>query len=137
MEQAQAPRRRSDRSKVLLSASLQLKDRMVAVMLRNLSEHGALVELCGFVSEAEEVMFRRDDLCAAGHVAWVRGKQVGIAFAKPLKREAILRHFAAAGGPKMPRPPFRRPGVRKHELSTQEQRLMEMLDPADLPSIPK
>ena len=49
------------------------------VILRDLSEHGALVESTAKIPVDSEVLFCRNDLRVRGHVAWVRGPARGSA----------------------------------------------------------
>ena len=85
--------RRSPRSKVFLAGTVECADGMVPVTLRDLSEHGALIETAGQLSEDVEVWFCRNELRVHGHVAWVQGKFAGISFTRALKPEVVLRHI--------------------------------------------
>ena len=100
--------RRQRRSQVLLAASLELSGGSVAVRMRNLSAEGALVEGDGLPVEGSSVVFRRQDLCVAAKVVWVREQRAGLSFDEPLTPEIVLRHIP------MPRarvlPEFKRPG---------------------------
>ena len=105
-----AQNRKSRRSNVLNSASLELSGTSLPVKLRNLSAEGALVEGEKLPIETASVLFRKGDLSMPGHVAWVKGRQAGINFAQQLNPEQLLRHVPAP----RPRvaPTFRRPGLR-------------------------
>src|SRR2546423_36522 len=92
MQHSAADPRRSPRAKVFLAATLECADGILPVMLRDLSEHGALVESEGALSGDSEVWFCRNELRVHGYVAWVHGKQAGIAFSRALKAEVVLRH---------------------------------------------
>lgn len=112
MDQSSASQnRKSRRSNVLMSASLELSGTSVPVKLRNLSSEGALVEGDKLPVEGASIQFRKGDLCTAGTVAWVKGRQAGINFGQNLDPEQLLRHVPA---PK-PRvtPAFRRPGLNR------------------------
>lgn len=95
------------------------------VVLRDLSEHGALIETALMLSVDAEVLFRRNDLQVRGFVAWAHGDHAGIAFARPLKPEEVLRHI----GPIAPRPAeepvHRRPGLTRPGMSEEERRWAE------------
>ena len=110
-------KRRSRRSNVLMTATLELPERSLATKLRNLSADGALVE-------GSELLFRRNELCVAGRIAWIQGKYAGIAFATKLEPDVVLRHIprpkprVASGG-------YRRPALKRHTLSPVEQRWIE------------
>jgi hypothetical protein len=115
--------RRSRRSPVLLAASIEVGGCPVQVKLRNLSEEGALIEGDCLPPEGSTTFFRRNDLRIKGRIAWVAGHHAGVAFARLLKRDEVLRNVPA---PRTPlRPEFRRPGLACRPLSPQERRLLE------------
>ena len=109
--------RKTRRSNVLMSASLELSGTSLSVKLRNLSAQGALVEADKLPVEGASVLFRKGDLSVAGTVAWANGRQAGIAFARELNPEQLLRHVPSP----RPRvnPTFRRPGLKKFTDSDQ------------------
>lgn len=115
--------RRSRRSNVLLAASIEASGAVIAVKLRNLSTEGALIEGAELPVEGSEVLFRRNYMALNGRVAWVDGKQAGIAFRTPIAQEDVLRN--------VPKPreraslSFRRPGLAPRELTPEERRLAE------------
>lgn len=116
--------RRSRRSNVLLSASIELSGLSLPVKLRNLSSEGALIEGERLPVEGSEVIFRKAELAVAGRIAWVEGKRAGLAFAEPLHREAVLRHIPAPR-PRV-QPDFRRPGLHSSRaLSADDVRFAE------------
>ena len=110
-ESSPSQNRKSRRSNVLMSASLELSGTSLAVKLRNLSADGALVEGDKLPVEGASVLFRKGDLSMPGHVAWANGRQAGVSFAQELNPEQLLRHVP------VPRarvaPTFRRPGLNK------------------------
>jgi hypothetical protein len=110
-ESSQSQNRKTRRSNVLMSASLELSGTALPVKLRNLSADGALVESDKLPVEGASVLFRKGDLSMPGNVAWVNGRQAGISFAQKLNPEQLLRHVPAP----RPRvtPSFRRPGLTK------------------------
>jgi hypothetical protein len=110
-ESSQSQNRKTRRSNVLMSASLELSGTSLPVKLRNLSADGALVEGDKLPVEGASVLFRKGDLSMPGTVAWVKGRQAGVSFAQKLNPEQLLRHVPT---PK-PRvtPSFRRPGLNK------------------------
>jgi len=112
MDQSSASQnRKTRRSNVLMSASLELSGTSLAVKLRNLSAEGALVEGDKLPVEGSSILFRKGDLSMAGQVAWVNGRQAGVAFAQKLNPDQLLRHVPT------PRPrvtqTFKRPGLKK------------------------
>ena len=124
MDESNAPQnRRSRRSNVLLSATLELGGATHSVKLRNLSEHGALIEGQNLPIEGSEVTFKRNDLSVPGRVAWVNGAHAGIAFSASLSTQDVLQNVP------QPRPrvqtEHRRPGLNPRSLSPREQAAME------------
>ena len=113
--------RRARRSNVLLAASIEASGATLSVKLRNLSTEGALVEGDRLPIEGSEVVFTRNELSVHSRVAWVHGKQAGIAFHEAIKQEEVLRNI-----PK-PRyratPEFRRPALASRNLTPEERRL--------------
>lgn len=115
--------RRSRRSPVLLSATVEFVGRELPVILRNLSSQGALIEGSQLPPEGALTTFRRKDLVATGQIVWIESRYAGLAFDHPLAREELLRHV-----PK-PRdrvePQFRRPGLACRPLSEAERKLIQ------------
>ena len=115
--------RRSRRSPVLLAASVEVAGAPQAVKLRNLSEDGALIEGERLPLEGTTTFFQRNDLRLKSRVVWVQGRFAGVAFARPLKAEEVLRN--------VPRPrqqiqaDFRRPGLACRPLTPEERRMVE------------
>jgi hypothetical protein len=123
MDQSNNPQnRKTRRSNVLMSASLELSGTSLPVKLRNLSAEGALVEGDKLPVEGASIQFRKGDLSVAGNVAWVNGRQAGVAFAQNLKPDQLLRHIPAP----RPRvtPEFKRPGL-KGTLTAEEKKFGE------------
>ena len=116
--------RRSRRSRVLLSACLDVAGIPLDVKLRNLSEVGALVEGDCLPSVGSTIWFRRDSLHLESTVVWVAGRLAGIAFARTLKREEILRHIPPTTRPPS-QPTFRRPGFSRRSRMPSERRTLE------------
>jgi hypothetical protein len=116
--------RRSNRSPVLLSAKIALGGDELAVVLRNLSADGALVEGEHLPVEGSAAIFKRNELSAAGRVVWVAGRYAGIAFDRKLEPAELLRQ--------VPRPrqrfpqEFRRPGLACRPLSEADRQMLEM-----------
>lgn len=117
-ESSPSQNRRSRRSNVLMSASIELSGASIPVKLRNLSAEGALIEGEMLPVEGAELLFRKAELSLPARIAWVEGQRAGIAFAVPLAPEQLLRHV-----PK-PRPrvqtDYRRPGFSARPLSDGE-----------------
>ena len=116
--------RRSNRTNVMLSAQLEMAGQAQGVVLRNLSEGGALIEGKWLPAQGSTVMFVRNDLRVPARVAWVEGTFAGVAFECRLERSEILRQV-----PK-PRekfePQFRRPGLACSPLSEADRRMVQL-----------
>jgi len=124
MDESQTPgNRRSRRSNVLLSATIEVGGAAMPVKLRNLSEQGALVEGAKLPVEGSELLFRRNDLTVKGRIAWVSGAQAGIAVSESLSQQEVLRNIPQ---PK-PRvqPDCKRPALQARTLTVAEQVAME------------
>lgn len=115
--------RRSRRSHLLMTATLEVAGRALNVTLRNLSAEGAQVEGADLPVEGTHLMFRKGDLAAVGQIVWTRDKQAGIRFDQKLEPEAVLNHVPVAR-PRT-RPDFRRPGLATQALTAQELKLAE------------
>ncbi|HVE00849.1 MAG TPA: PilZ domain-containing protein [Sphingomicrobium sp.] len=115
--------RRSRRAPVFLAASVEVGGVPETVKLRNLSEEGALIEGERLPLEGTTTFFQRNDLRLKSRVVWVQGRFAGVAFARPLKAEEVLRN--------VPRPrqqiqaDFRRPGLACRPLTPEERRMVE------------
>ena len=100
--------RRSRRAPVLLAATIEVDGVAQPVKLRNLSEDGALIEGDRLPAEGSTSFFQRSELRLKSRIIWVHGRYAGVAFARPLKCEELLRNIP------QPRPKaqleFRRPG---------------------------
>ncbi|NUT00519.1 MAG: PilZ domain-containing protein [Sphingomonas sp.] len=118
-----AQNRRTRRSQVLLSATLQHGGAEHSVKLRNLSSEGALVESEKLPIEGTPVVFCRNDLCASGRVVWVNGRYAGIAFFDRLEPTEVLRHVPAPR-PKL-QPRYWRPGLSSSKMTADQRRLAE------------
>ena len=115
--------RKSRRSQVLLTATIEHGGASQSVKLRNLSSEGALVESDKLPIEGTSVVFCRNELCTQGHVVWVNGRYAGIAFAEKLQPEQVLRHVP------VPRPKIQprayRPGFAPRAMTPEQRRLAE------------
>src|SRR3990170_3640043 len=115
--------RQSRRSNVLLAASIEASGASHPVKLRNLSTEGALIEGEDLPVEGSEVVFRRNELSVNSRVAWVHGKQAGVAFRRPIAQEDVLRNI--------PKPrhrvpvDYRRPALASRAMTAEERRLAE------------
>ncbi len=122
-ESSPTQNRKSRRSNVLMSASLELSGTALPVKLRNLSADGALVEGDKLPVEGTSILFRKGDLGMAGIVAWVKGRQAGVSFAQKLNPEQLLRHVPAP----RPRVTPELPPSGTQEIHGKRQRLWRLL----------
>ena len=132
-ESSMSQSRRSQRSNVLMAATLESAAGTAKVTLRNLSADGALVEGDRIPEEGSALVFRKNDLAVGGKIAWVSERRAGIAFDAKLEPETVLRHIPA---PKhRVEPSFKRPGFTER-LSDAERRWCEtFLWDRPLPSV--
>ena len=115
--------RRSRRAPVLLAATIEVDGVPQSVKLRNLSEEGALIEGERHPAEGSTCFFQRNDLRLKSRVVWVHGRYAGVAFARSLKSEEVLRNIPEPR-PKAPLD-FRRPGLACRPLTSYERRMLE------------
>jgi hypothetical protein len=79
---------------VSFAATVECANRALPVKLRDLSEHGALVESDDPLSVESEIWFSRDGVRVHGHVVWAEGNQAGIVFSCALQSEVVLRYMS-------------------------------------------
>jgi hypothetical protein len=108
---------------VYLAAAVEIAGVAQPVKLRNLSEEGALIEGERLPLEGTTTFFERNELRLKSRVVWVQGRYAGIAFARLLRQEEVLRH--------VPQPrqvvhgDFRRPGLACRPLTGHERKMIE------------
>ena len=117
--------RRSRRSPVLLTATVEVGGVPVAVKLRNFSEQGALIEGDRLPPEGSEIIFERKDMRLKSRIVWLEGKYAGVAFDVPLKREEALRHIPRPKARIYGEDDFRRPGFACRPLTEYERQNLE------------
>lgn len=117
--------RRSPRSKVFLAATLECGGQALPVVLRDLSEHGALIEFEGTLDVDSELSFLRNELCVDGYVAWVDGNLAGISFVHPLNTDVVMRHVGRPQLRVVDEKLHRRPGLTRSGMSAEERRWAE------------
>lgn len=123
-ESAQTQNRRHRRSNVMLKATLETPGASLPVMLRNLSQEGALIKGEELPEEGSRVLFHRDGLSVPSRVAWSHCGHAGVAFDFPLFPKEMLRHVPERQ-PKAPLPIARRPGLSCKPLTAAERALIE------------
>lgn len=117
--------RRSRRSNVMLKATLEIPGDSLPVVLRNLSQEGALVQGEALPEEGTRVLFHRQGLSVPSRVAWSHCGHAGLEFEFPLFPGELLRHIPspATRGPAVP--VKRRPGLGPQRLTESERMLIE------------
>lgn len=116
--------RRSRRSNVLLKATLELPGASLPVVLRNLSQEGALVQAEELPEPGMRVLFHRQGLSVPSRVAWAQANYAGIEFEFPLFPGELLRHIPPTPK-KVPTPIKKRPGFAAKPLSEAERMMIE------------
>ena len=88
-----ADRRSDERQKLILRIGvLELDDRPVFCLVRNISSSGVEVKPYSRVSQGSSISLRvGDENAIPGTVVWVRDDLVGIKFGQPLNPQALLR----------------------------------------------
>jgi hypothetical protein len=122
-ESSMIQNRRSRRAPVLLAATIEVDGVPQPVKLRNLSEEGALIEGERLPAEGSVCFFKRNELRLKSRIVWVHGRYAGVAFARPLRSEEVLRNIPQPR-PKTPLD-FRRPGLSCRPLSAYERKMLE------------
>jgi hypothetical protein len=116
--------RRHCRSNVMLKATLQTPGGSLPVLLRNLSQEGALVKADELPEQGTRVLFHRDGLSVPSRVAWSHAGHAGLAFDFPLYPKEMLRHIPERQA-KADLPIKRRPGLVAKPLTAGERALIE------------
>ena len=125
MDQSQVTQnRRHRRSNVMMKATLELPGASLPVLLRNLSQEGALVKADDLPEEGSRVLFHRDGLSVPSRIAWSHCGHAGLAFDYPLYPKEMLRHVPERQA-KPELPIKRRPGFGAKPLTAAERALIE------------
>jgi len=125
MDQSQVTQnRRHRRSNVMMKATLEIPGASLPVLLRNLSQEGALVKAEDLPEEGSRVLFHRDGLSVPSRIAWAHCGHAGVAFDYPLYPKEMLRHVPERQ-PKPEIPIKRRPGLGAKPLTAAERALIE------------
>ena len=125
MDESQATQnRRHRRSNLMMKATLECPGTSLPVLLRNLSQEGALVRGDGLPEEGSRVLFHREGLSVPSRVGWSHCGHAGIAFDYPLYPKEMLRHVPERQ-PKMEIPIKKRPGLSAKPLTAAERSLIE------------
>lgn len=119
--------RRSERSSVMLAATIDCGGALLGVRVVNLSAHGALVQGNDLPCADAPLSFRCGGLQVGGWMAWVRPPLGGISFDLTVDPDAALQSVRAAHTVIRDTRPrdFRRPGFRGNQLTDEERRIIE------------
>ena len=117
--------RRSSRSNVMLKATLATSGGSLEVVLRNLSQDGALVRGADLPAEGTRVLFHRQGLSVPGRIAWLHKEHAGLSFDEPLFPREMLRHVPPTSQKMAPPEINRRPGLAPKPLTPAERQLIE------------
>lgn len=117
--------RRFRRSNVFLKATLEVPGASLPVLLKNLSQEGALVHGENLPAVGTQVLFHRQGLSVPSHVAWSYCNHAGLKFDVPLFPRELLRHVPKQQQKGSPLPAFRRPGLGCKPLTAAERLLIE------------
>ena len=116
--------RRHSRSNVMLKATLETDRGPLSVLLRNLSQEGALVQGDDIPEVETRVLFHRQGLSVPSRVAWSEGGFAGLDFDFPLFPRELLRHVPSSPD-RAPSPIKPRPGLGAKPLTPAERALIE------------
>ena len=94
-ESSNSQNRRSRRSNLLMSASIEISGLSLPVKLRNLSADGALIEAEKLPVEGAKLLFRKAEISIEGRLAWVEGKRAGVEPAAGVVAFAVGRELVA------------------------------------------
>lgn len=124
-ESSPAQNRRSRRSNVMLKATLELPGRSLPIVLRNLSQDGALIQGEDLPEEGTRVLFHRQGLSVPSRIAWSHCGFAGLHFDFPLFPNEMLRHIPDPAERRPPPPIKKRPGFGPKALTPGERALIE------------
>ena len=117
--------RRFRRSNVMLKATLEIPGDSLPVVLRNLSQEGALVQGERLPEAETRVLFHRQGLSVPSRVAWSHCGHAGLEFEFPLFPGELLRHIPSPAS-RCPSPPIKkRPGLAAQPLTEGERLMIE------------
>lgn len=117
--------RRSRRAPVLLAGTIETTSGTLSVKVRNISDKGALIEGDRLPPEGSLGIFGRNELSVEFSVVWLQGRYAGIAFARKLNPEEVLRHVPQTKALERYAPPFKRPGLACRPLTAYERKNLE------------
>ena len=123
-----ADERRSARSTVVISATVEWGPNRVRVRIKNLSAHGALVVGKGLPPVETDVNLQYMGQRVSGWIAWSRDGYAGVAFGEAVEPERLHRtssHPHPLIVKDMRELDYKRPGFRGRLLTDEEARIVE------------
>jgi len=124
-ERGPTQNRRSGRSNVLLKATLEVPGASLPVVLRNLSQEGALVQGESLPEAGMRVLFHRQGLSVPSRVAWSHCEHAGLEFEFPLFPGELLRHVPSPASRCPSMSIKKRPGFAPQPLTEAERMMIE------------
>ncbi len=85
------------RSNVFLTATLHTGGKAISIRVRNLSEHGALVDGSGLPPAGSRIKLMRGKLAVFGELAWAGGGQAGLNFETKIAVDAWVQKLGHGG----------------------------------------
>ena len=123
-ETVEAGKRASKRARVLLVARLHTPVGVSEARLRDLSQHGALIESPAIVRPGMKVTFERGRSRVPATVAWAQGIRIGLEFDHPIDESELLIHIGRPR-PAAPVPAsYSRSGIMRG-MSAQDRRVAQ------------
>lgn len=89
-------RRVAARARVALPATLESLSGTVNVILRNISETGAMLEVGKLPARGADAVLCCGELDCFGTIVWARSRWCGFAFDEPIPQEMVLRLRSAS-----------------------------------------
>lgn len=87
----------ASRSNVFLAATLYARDEALPIRIRNLSDHGAMLEGSGLPGEGVKVQLQRGSLSASAEIAWQRDQFRGVWFDEPIEAAFWVKAVGHSG----------------------------------------
>jgi hypothetical protein len=89
--------RAETRSNVFLAATLHAAGKAISVRVRNISEHGALIDGSGLPPAGSRIKLMRGKLAIIGQLAWAAGGQAGLNFETKIDLDAWVQKLGYGG----------------------------------------
>jgi hypothetical protein len=96
-ENGRSETRIASRSNVFLAATLYTESGAFPVRIRNISDHGAMLEGAGLPGEGKKVRIQRATLSASAEIAWQRDQFRGLWFKEPIELGSWMKTVGHSG----------------------------------------